>query len=79
MTTVNPLFNKKLIIYIYNSLLKESVSRWHFLQFEFFDGFMLFSTSSNGDLSNDTQFLKKNIFKQWLTVVKYNKIEKIYT
>ena len=76
--TVNPLFNKK-IDYIYNSLFKKWVNHWHFSYFYFCNGFMLFFTSSNEDLSNDTQFLKKNIVKQWLTMVKYNKIAKIYT
>ena len=54
MTIVNPLFNKKFIIYIYNSLFKKWVSRWNFLHIYFFSCLMLFFTSSNGNLFNDT-------------------------
>ena len=58
---VNPFFNNKFIIYIYNYLLKKWVNYGHFSHFYFLNGFMIFCTSSNGNLSNDTEFLKKKI------------------
>ena len=40
---------------------------------------MLFFASSNGDLSNETYFMEKNIVNHWLTVAKQVKIAKLYT
>ena len=54
----NPLFNDKFIIYI-QLFVKKQVNRWSFLHFHFFNGFMLLFASSNGDLSNETYFLRK--------------------
>ena len=66
--------------YVYNCLLKKWVNGWHFSQFYFFNGLMLFFTWSNGGYFQWHIICEKNdIVKQWLTVVKYSKIAKIHT